>query len=146
MYFSQVGLRLLGVINVFVNIFDGFFRSGLVSGRIPLNSLRVLSIIIPTFWTKSYYNLFMGQVSVFVLINSSANPLVYYIASQEFKDAFKKIFKSLMNKTFFRDKCIKTRASLGNAYVTGQEGRIFQLTSNNKSQVKLINVQIITSL
>jgi len=69
---------------------------------LPLNALRVLLLIIPRFWTKSYYNLIMGQVSLFVFINSSANPLVYYITSQEFKDAFKKIIKSVKNKTFFR--------------------------------------------
>ena len=110
---------------------------------LPLNSLRVLLLITPTFWTKSYYNLIMGQVSVFVLINSSANPLVYYIVSQEFKDAFKKIFKSLTNKNYFRDRC--RRASLGISSVTEQE-QTFQLTSNSKSQVKLINAQIVSSL
>ena len=113
---------------------------------LPLNSLRVLLLIIPAFWTKSYYNLIVGQVIVFVLINSSANPLVYYIVSQEFKDAFKKIFNSMTNKNFFRDMCRKTRASFGISNVTEQEEQTFQLTSNNNSQVKLMNVQIITSL
>jgi len=112
----------------------------------PLNALRVSLLIIPTFWTKSYYNLIMGQVAVFVLINSSANPLVYYITSQEFKVAFKKIFKSLKNKSFFRERCRKSRALLGNSNVTQEEEQNFQLTSNNKSQVALINVQVVTGL
>ena len=113
---------------------------------LPLNALRVSLLIIPTFWTKSYYNLIMGQVAVFVLINSSANPLVYYITSQEFKVAFKKIFKSLKNKSFYRERCRKSRALLGNSYVAQEEEQNFQLTSNNKSQVALINVQVVTGL
>ena len=106
----------------------------------PLNTLRVLLLIIPTFWTKSYYNLILGQVTVFVLINSSANPLVYYITSQEFKDAFKKIFESLKDKSIFR----KTRA-LRNSN-NSEEPQTFQPASNNKSQVALINVQFVTGL
>ena len=113
---------------------------------LPLNSLRVLLLIIPTFWTNSCYNLIMGQVSVFVFINSSANPLVYYITSQEFKDAFKKQFMSLKNKSFFRDSCRKTSASLGNSNVTKEEEQTSQLRSNNKLQVKPINIQIVTGL
>ena len=113
---------------------------------LPWNALRILLLIIPRFWTRSYYNLIMGQVSVFVFINSSVNPLVYYITSQEFKDAFKKIFKSLKNKSFFRDGCRKNRALLGNSNVTEEEEQNVQLTSNKKSQVTLINVQIVTGL
>jgi len=88
----------------------------------------------------------MGQVGFFVLINSSANPLVYYIMSKEFKDAFKKIFKSLKDKTFFRDFCRKIRALLGNSKELEEEEQNLQLTSNNNSQVALINVQIVTGL
>jgi len=112
---------------------------------LPLNALRVLLFIIPRFWTKSYYNLIMGQVSLFVLINSSANPLVYYMTSQEFKDAFKKIIKSAKNKNFFRDRCRKSSALLGNSNVTEEEEQNAQ-PSNNKSQVGLSNVQIVTVL
>ena len=112
---------------------------------LPLNSLRVLLLIVPTFWTNPCYNLIMGQVSVFVFINSSANPLVYYITSQEFKDAFKKQFMSLKNKSFFRDSCIAS-ASLGNSNVTKEEEQTSQLRSNNKLQVKPINIQIVTGL
>ena len=112
----------------------------------PLNALRALLLIIPTFWTYSYYNLIFGQVGLFVLINSSANPLVYYIMSKEFKDAFKKIYKSLRDKRFFRDFCRKIRALLGNSKVLEEEEQNLQLTSNNNSQVALINVQVVTTL
>ena len=113
----------------------------------PLNALRVLLLIMPTLWTNSYYNLVVGQVVFFVLINSSANPLVYYITSKEFKDAFKKIFKSLKDKRFFRDFCRKIRALLGNSKVLEEEEQNLQLTSNNNnSQVALTNVQIVTGL
>ena len=59
----------------------------------PLNALRVLLLIMPGFWTKSFYNLIIGQVIMFIMINSSANPLVYYITSKEFKDAFMETLK-----------------------------------------------------
>ena len=64
----------------------------------PLNALRVLLIIMPEFWTKSYYNLIMGQLIMFIMINSAANPLVYCITSKEFKDAFGEILKRSSQK------------------------------------------------
>ena len=64
----------------------------------PLNAFRVLVLIIPEVWTHSYYNVIMGQVIMFVMINSSANPLVYYIKSVEFKDAFNEILKKVSRK------------------------------------------------
>ena len=64
----------------------------------PLNAFRVLLLIIPEFWTKSYYNLIMGQLIMFIMINSAANPLVYYITSKEFKDAFGEILKRSSQK------------------------------------------------
>ena len=64
----------------------------------PLNALRVLLLIMPEFWTKSYYNLIIGQLIMFIMINSSANPLVYYITSKEFKDAFGEILKRSSRK------------------------------------------------
>ena len=64
----------------------------------PLNAFRVLLLIIPEFWRNSYYNLIMGQLIMFVMINSAANPLVYYITSKEFKDAFGEILKRSSQK------------------------------------------------
>ena len=64
----------------------------------PLNALRVLVIIMPEFWTKPYYNLIMGQLIMFIMINSAANPLVYCITSKEFKDAFGEILKRSSQK------------------------------------------------
>ena len=72
----------------------------------PLNAFRVVALIMPEYWNKPYYNLIVGQLILFVMINSSANPLVYFIMSKEFKDAFNKIFKSLKNKNnFFKQFC-----------------------------------------
>jgi len=64
----------------------------------PLNALRVLLLIMPGFWTKSFYNLIIGQLIMFIMINSSANPLVYYITSKEFKDAFREMLKRTSEK------------------------------------------------
>ena len=64
----------------------------------PLNAFRVMALIMPEYWKKSYYNLVIGQLIMFIMINSSANPLVYYITSKEFKVAFKEILTSLKDK------------------------------------------------
>ena len=78
----------------------------------PLNAFRVLALIIPGYWMKSYYNLMIGQLIMFIMINSSANPLVYYITSKEFKDALKKIFtNSKGKKDFFKQLSGKSKSS-----------------------------------
>jgi len=59
----------------------------------PLNALRVVMLIEPGFWMNSYYNLIIGQLIMFIMINSSANPMVYFIMSKEFKDAFREMLK-----------------------------------------------------
>ncbi|XP_020618052.1 neuropeptide Y receptor type 2-like [Orbicella faveolata] len=64
----------------------------------PMNVLRVVLLIKPGFWMKSYYNLIIGQLIMLIMINSSANPLVYYITSKEFKDAFREILKRSSQK------------------------------------------------
>ncbi|KAJ7389943.1 hypothetical protein OS493_028412 [Desmophyllum pertusum] len=117
----------------------------------PLNALRVLLLIMPNFWRNPYYNLIMGQVIMFVMINSSANPLLYYITSNEFKDAFKIIFKSLREKkNFLKRVSSKSRASSRTSNREDErEGTDYRLTNNNSnSGVELINgnVQIVTGL
>ena len=78
----------------------------------PLNAFRVLALIIPEYWMKSYYNLIIGQLIMFIMINSSANPLVYYIMSKEFKDAFKKIFTNVKDKkNYFKQFSGRTKSS-----------------------------------
>ena len=64
----------------------------------PLNAVRLIFLIKQDIWKNKYYNLVMGLVNLFVIINSSANPLVYYLTSKEFKEAFKKIFKGLRER------------------------------------------------
>ena len=64
----------------------------------PLNAVRMMFVIKQDISKNKYYNLVMGLVNLFVIINSSANPLVYYLTSKEFKEAFKKIFKGLRER------------------------------------------------
>ena len=64
----------------------------------PLNAVRLMFLIKQDIWKNKYYNLVLGLVNLFVIINSSANPLVYYLTSKEFKEAFKKIFKGLRER------------------------------------------------
>lgn len=59
----------------------------------PLTAFRILVLIKPKVWASPYYNLLMGQITLFVVVNSSANPLVYYITSKEFKEAFRELLK-----------------------------------------------------
>ena len=67
----------------------------------PINALRTIILIKPEFILNKYYNLIMGQMALFVIFNSSANPLVYYITSNEFKEAFKAVLKSFREKETF---------------------------------------------
>ena len=124
----------------------------------PLNAFRIAVLIIPRFWMKPYYNLIIGLLIMFIMINSSANPLVYFIMSKEFKDAFKKIFTSLKGKkNFFKQISGKSksyaswktsptvlRAALGDR----EENHGRANKSNNEAQAELIdgNVQIVTGL
>jgi len=122
----------------------------------PLNALRVVVVIAPGFWTNSYYNLILGQIIMFIMINSSANPLVYFIMSKEFKDAFKKIFKSLKNKkNFFKQFSGKGKSSwrtsptfLEAALGDREENQGEANKSNNEPQLGLGNgnVQIVTGV
>ena len=64
----------------------------------PLTAVRLMFLIKQDIWKNKYYNLVLGLVNLFVIINSSANPLVYYLTSKEFKEAFKKIFKGLRER------------------------------------------------
>ena len=114
----------------------------------PLNVLRVLALVQRTYWLNSYYQLIMGQVIMFVMINSSANPLVYYITSKEFKDAFKKIFKSLgERKNFFKQISVKSRASSKSSNMSRKTEENHR-QRNDDSQVELVSgeVQIVTGL
>ena len=114
----------------------------------PLNAFRVLMLIIPEVYTHSYYNVIIGQVIMFVMINSSANPLVYYITSKEFKDAFKKIFKSLSDrKNFFKQFSSKSKAStktwIGSGRGEENHGqRDNKKKSCNNSQQDLVNEEV----
>ena len=64
----------------------------------PLNALRLWLLIDSSFGVNKYFHLVLGQIGLFVIINSSANPLVYYITSKEFKEAFKEILISLRER------------------------------------------------
>ena len=123
----------------------------------PLNAFRVVALITPEYWKKSYYNLIIGQLIMFIMINSSANPLVYYMMSEEFKDAFKKIWTSLKDKKnqFFKQFNGNNKSSwrtlpsvLEAALVDREENQEGTNRSNNELQAGLANgnVQIVTGV
>ena len=122
----------------------------------PLNAFRVVTLIMPEYWKKPYYNLIVGQLIMFVMINSSANPLVYFIMSKEFKDAFNKIFNSLKRKkNFFKQFSGKGKSSwrtsppfLEAALGDREENQGEANKSNNEPQAGLGNgnVQIVTGV
>ena len=122
----------------------------------PLNAFRVMALIMPDYWKKSYYNLIIGQLIMFIMINSSANPLVYYIMSKEFKGAFKKIFTSLKDKeNFFKRFSGKSKSSwrtspsvLEGALGDRGENQEGTNKSNNEPQAGLPNdnIQIVTGV
>ena len=123
----------------------------------PLNAFRVVTLIMQEYWKKSYYNLIIGQLIMFMMINSSANPLVYYITSKEFKDAFKKIFTSLKDrkKHFVKQFSGKSKSSwktspsvLEAALADREENQGGMSKSNSELQAGLANdnVQIVTGL
>ena len=120
----------------------------------PLNAFRVMALIMPEYWKKSYYNLIIGQLIMFILINSSANLLVYYIMSKEFKGAFKKIFKSLKDKKNIFKRCSGKGKSLWTTSPSFLEGALGDRDdyqggtskTNNEQQAELPNgnIQIVT--
>jgi len=110
----------------------------------------------PEYWKKPYYNLIIGQLIMFIMINSSANPLVYFIMSKEFKDAFKKIFTSLKKKkNFFKQISGKSKSSwrtspsfLEAALGDKEENQGGANNSSNEPQAGLANgnIQIVTGV
>ncbi|XP_078356363.1 adenosine receptor A3-like [Oculina patagonica] len=120
----------------------------------PVNALRVLALTLPGYWMNTYYYLIMGQVIMFIMINSAANPLVYFITSKEFKDAFKKIFKSLRDKkNFFKLISSKSSTSSKTWNRAGKREENQGQRRNNKkisngSRVELVkgDFQIVTGL
>lgn len=122
----------------------------------PLNAFRVMSLIMPEYWKKSYYNLIIGQLIMFTMINSSANPMVYCIMSREFKVAFKKIFTSLKDKkNVFKRFSGKGKSSwktspsvLEGALGDREENQGGTNKSNNEPQTGLPNgnIQLVTGV
>ena len=122
----------------------------------PLNAFRVMALIMPEYWKKSYYNLIIGQLIMFIMINSSANPLVYYIMSKEFKGAFNKIFTSLKDKkNFFKQFSGKSKSLwrtshsvVGGALGDREENQGGTNKNNKEPQAEVPNgnIQIVTSV
>lgn len=52
---------------------------------LPLNAFRVASIIWPAIVRQTYYHILFFVISVFVMLNSSVNPLIYAIVSNNFR-------------------------------------------------------------
>ena len=102
---------------------------------LPLNAMRLVMLIKPDFLNNPYYNMLVGQLGLFVIINSSANPLVYYITSKEFKDAFNAIVKSLKERKNFFSQVNRRNGSLWRSsrttYATELEPRLANGNNNN---------------
>ena len=64
----------------------------------PVNALRIVILIDNNISMNKYYNLAIGIMSLFVIVNSAANPLVYYLTSKEFKEAYKAVLKALRGR------------------------------------------------
>ena len=64
----------------------------------PVNALRIVVLIDNNISMNKYYNLAIGIMSLFVIVNSAANPLVYYLTSKEFKEAYKAVLKALRGR------------------------------------------------
>ena len=59
---------------------------------LPLNMLRIASVLWPDIATQTYYKNLLFIVIVFVEINSSSNPLIYSMISKDFRKRLKELF------------------------------------------------------
>ena len=52
---------------------------------LPLNTIRFAVVLRPTLSEKDFYPSLLFIVSVFVLLNSSSNPVIYSVVSRDFR-------------------------------------------------------------
>ena len=60
---------------------------------LPLSILRITVVVWTAIVTLKYYELLLYTVSVFIMINSSVNPLIYSVASKTFRGRIKKLLQ-----------------------------------------------------
>lgn len=58
---------------------------------LPLSILRITVVAWTTIAIQNYYNNLLYVVAVFVMLNSSANPVIYSVASTDFRRRIKKL-------------------------------------------------------
>lgn len=62
---------------------------------LPVNIFRLAIVSWPAISSQQYYENLMFAVSLFVILNSSANPIIYFIVSGVFRRETKKLFCSI---------------------------------------------------
>ena len=58
---------------------------------LPVNMIRIIFVSWPAIAVQTYYNNLLYVVVVFVVINSSANPVIYSLVSKNFRKALKEL-------------------------------------------------------
>ncbi|XP_022801711.1 neuromedin-U receptor 2-like [Stylophora pistillata] len=66
---------------------------------LPLTILRLIFVSWPALARQDYYENLMFAVTLFVILNSSANPVIYSIVSSQFRHCMKNVFQRVLRKT-----------------------------------------------
>ncbi|XP_022780289.1 neuropeptide Y receptor type 6-like [Stylophora pistillata] len=59
---------------------------------LPLNVLRLIIVFWPAVGAQDYYQNLLYTISVFVMLNSAVNPVIYSVASRDFRRGMKNLF------------------------------------------------------
>ena len=60
---------------------------------LPLNIFRLIIVSWPAIATQKYYGNLLYAVSVFVILNSSVNPIIYSVVSRDFRKGINNLFR-----------------------------------------------------
>ena len=60
---------------------------------LPINIFRLIMVFWPTIAAREYYQNMLYVITVFVILNSTANPVIYYKVSENFRKGIKKILR-----------------------------------------------------
>ena len=60
---------------------------------LPLNVLRLIIVVWPAIAAQKYYENLLYAVSVFIIANSSSNPVIYSVVSSDFRRAIRSLYK-----------------------------------------------------
>lgn len=75
---------------------------------LPLNVFRLTIVFWPAMGKQDYYQNLLYAISVFVMLNSAANPVIYSIASRDFRRGIKNLFhKESWKKDYWSESLFK---------------------------------------